>query len=64
MEFEAAALGREFFSDHDKLVTMFKYFDIDGNGYIDAGEITDCFKRFGRLLKYYIIKSELYFYHF
>ena len=51
VEFESGALGQEFFLDKKRLQTLFKYFDIDGNGVIDHGEITECFKRFGRNLK-------------
>lgn len=51
LEFEAGVLGREFFSDEERLKTMFKYFDLDGNGHIESEEISDCFKRFGRNLR-------------
>lgn len=48
LEFEAALIGKPFYTDESRVQTFFNYFDIDKNGYIEKQEIVNCFRRFGR----------------
>lgn len=56
LEFEAGLLDPEFFVDEDRLKIFFNFMDLDGNGYIEFGEIMSCFKRFGRSFEEKIVK--------
>ena len=47
-ELMAMGLGKEFFCDLHRLETIFRYFDLDGNGGVSAENIDRCFQRFGR----------------
>ena len=48
LEFEAGMLDSQFFTNDARVRTFFKYFDLDGDGFISHDEIVSCFRRFGR----------------
>lgn len=56
LEFEAGLLNPKFFVEQHRLETFFNYLDLDGNGFIEFGEILDCFKRFGRCFEEKIVR--------
>ena len=50
LEFKAANLDRDFYAEEGRLKVFFGFLDLDGSGEIEAKEISDVFKRFGRNL--------------
>lgn len=47
-EFIVASINQKKFVDKEKLISAFKYFDVDDSGYIDAGDLKNALLRSGK----------------